>query len=442
MDLTAIINLLMGWPFIIVAVLAGILCTFAFKFVQFRHFINAWRYFLNPSSTEQTACADMSPTQALINALNSNLGNGTIAGMAVALATGGPGAAFWLLVMGLLLMAVRFAEVFLSLYYGREACAESKIGGPMFYLSHVFGGSILPYLYAFSVFLYILVGANGMQVNAIALSFETTLGMPTYFIGILFALCIIYVVTGGAQRILKASEKIVPVKVGLFILSTLTILIVKWAAIIPALKLIATSAFTPLSVAGGLIGFTVQQALATGITRVAFASEAGLGTTAIMYGATSSKAPVKDAIMSMLSAFLTTILAFTLCLCIVVTGVWDNGLTSTPLTMSAFATIFGTLGNWIVMFLALTFGLGSIVACAYVGREVWMFLTKGKLIWLFNLMYCAASFVGAIADVNAVFNLINILTIIVLAINLYGIVSLLPTIRKARFAWEQGADNN
>jgi AGCS family alanine or glycine:cation symporter len=438
MDLTTIINTLMGWPVIIVAVSASILCTLVFKFIQFRYFTAAWRYFLTPSETEKTACADMSPAQALINALNSNLGNGTIAGMAVALVAGGPGAAFWLLVMGLLLMAVRFAEVFLSLYYGKEACAGSKVGGPMFYLSHVFGGSILPYLYAFSVFLYILVGANGMQVNSIALCFEKTLGIPTYIMGILFAACIIYVVMGGANRILKASEKIVPVKVGLFCLSTLAILIVKWASIIPALKLIVTSAFTPLSVAGGLLGYTVQQALATGITKIAFASEAGLGTTAIMYGATSSKSPVKDAIMSMLSAFLTTVLAFTLCLCIVATGAWDNGLTSTPLTMSAFATVFGTLGNWIVMFLALTFGLGSIVACAYTGREVWMFLTNGKLIWLFNAIYCAASLVGAIADVDVVFNLISILTIIVLTINLYGIVSLLPTIRRALTAFEQG----
>jgi AGCS family alanine or glycine:cation symporter len=437
MDLTTIINILMGWPFIIIAVSASILCTLAFKFVQFRYFTAAWRYFLTPSKTSENACSDMSPTQALINALNSNLGNGTIAGMSVALVAGGPGAAFWLLVMGLLLMAIRFAEVFLSLYFGREACSESKVGGPMFYLSHVPGGSILPYLYAFCVFLYILVGANGMQVNSIALSFEKTLNMPTYLIGILFAICIVYVVTGGAQRILKASEKIVPVKVGLFCLSALAILIIKWAAIIPALQLIVTSAFSPLAIAGGLLGFSVQQALATGITKIAFASEAGLGTTAIMYGATSSKSPVKDAIMSMLSAFLTTIMAFTLCLCIVATGVWNNGLTSTPLTMSAFATVFGLLGNWIVMFLALTFGLGSIVACAYTGREVWIFLTKGKFIWLFNAIYCVASFIGAIADVNAVFNLINILTIIVLVINLYGIISLLPIIRKALFDFEK-----
>jgi amino acid carrier protein len=436
MDLTTIINTLMGWPFIIAAVAVSVICTLAFKFVQVRYFVAAWRYFLAPSDTAKPACSDMSPAQALINALNSNLGNGTIAGMAVALVAGGPGAAFWLLIMGLLLMAVRFAEVFLSLHFGSKACAGSKVGGPMFYLSHVPGGSVLPYLYAFSVFLYILIGANGMQVNSIALSFEKAIGMPPYILGALFAACIVYVVFGGANRILSASQKIVPVKVGLFCVSTLIILIVKWDAIIPALKLMATSAFSPVALAGGALGFTIQQALQTGITRIAFASEAGLGTAAIMFGATNSKAPVKDAIMSMLSAFLTTILAFTLALCIVATGVWNNGLTSTPLTMSAFATVFGTLGNYIVMFLALTFGLGSIVACAYVGLEVWLFLTKGKYIWLFNAIYCAVAFLGAVADVNMVFTLVNIMTIVVLVINLYGIMYLLPIIRKALSEFE------
>ena len=351
--------------------------------------------------------------------------------MAIALVSGGPGAAFWILVMGLLLMAVRFAEVFLSLHFGAQASAATKVGEPMLYLAHVPGGSVLPYLYALSIFLYILVGANGLQVNAIALSFERAIGFSPYIMGALFAACVIYVVLGGAHRILSASQKIVPIKVGLFCLSTLAILIVKWAAIMPALKLIVTSAFSPLALAGGALGFTVQQALQTGITNIAFASEAGLGTAAIMFGATKSHSPVKDAILSMLSAFLTTIMAFTLTLCIVATGVWNNGLTSTPLTMSAFSTVFGALGNWIVMFLALTFGLGAIVACAYVGLEVWIFLTKGKVIWLFNAIYCIVAFLGAIADVTLVFNLVKIMTVIVLVINIYGIMYLLPTIRKA-----------
>ncbi len=167
-----------------------------------------------------------------------------------------------------------------------------------------------------------------------------------------------------------------------------------------------------------------------GISRIVMASEAGIGTTAIMFGSTGSTSPVKDAIMSMLSTFITTIIAFTMALCIVITGVWSNGLTSTALTMSAFNTVFGTLGNWIVIFLAASFGLGAVVAFAYVARETWIFLTKGSYMWAFAALYCLIAFWGCIADVSFVWQAVDLFTFILLAINLYGIIYLLPLTRR------------
>lgn len=430
MDITTIINAIMGWPLIIIATSASIICTVAFKFVQIRYFTAAWHYFFSPSEQQKTAGADMSPAQALMNALNSNLGNGTIAGMAIALATGGPGAAFWLLIIGLLLMAVRFAEVFLSAYFSLQAPAGTKVGGPMLYLAHVPGGKYLPYFYAAVCFIYGLLGANGAQTNSITVSIQTAFGISGYIIGLVILAFVIYIVIGGAERILSASEKIVPFKVGLFALSTVIILIYHYNAIIPGLKLILSSAFSPLAITGGIIGFTVQQAMRVGISRVVMASEAGIGTTAIMFGATGSKNPVKDAIMSMLSTFITTIIAFTMALCIVISGVWNNGLTSTALTMSAFSTVFGSLGNWIVIFLSASFGLGAVVAFAYVSRETWIFMTKGSLMWLFATLYCGVAFWGCIADVKFVWKAVDLFTFALLAINLYGIIYLLPVIRK------------
>ena len=207
-------------------------------------------------------------------------------------------------------------------------------------------------------------------------------------------------------------------------------MIYHWASLIPALKLITSSAFHPLAIAGGLLGFTVKQAMQYGILRAVMATEAGLGTTAIMFGATGSTEPVKDAIMSMLSTFITTIIAFIMGLCIVVSGVWNNGLTSTALTMSSFETVFGTIGSWIVIFLAASFGLGVVVAYAYVARENWIFLTKGSFLNVFTVVYCLVTFVGCITDVNKVWVIADILNGTLLMINLYGIVYLLPIIRK------------
>jgi AGCS family alanine or glycine:cation symporter len=430
MDFTSLVNVVMGWPLIVLAVGAGIVCTLAFKCVQIRYFADAWRYFFAPGEQGKAAHADMSPAQALINALNSNLGNGTIAGMAVALATGGPGAVFWLLVIGLLLMAVRFAEVFLSSYFGAQVTCASRVGGPMLYLAHVPGGRYLPYMYAFACLIYGLLGANGAQTNSIALSITRMYDISNYTIGFFIFIFVVYVVSGGAERILNASQKIVPVKVGLFAVSTVVILIYHHSAIIPSLRLVVASAFSSGAVVGGLIGFSVQQAMRVGISRIVMASEAGIGTTAIMFGSTCSVSPVKDAIMSMLSTCITTVIAFVMALCIVISGVWNSGQTSTALTMAAFHTVFGNYGDWIVIFLAASFGLGAVVAFAYVARETWIFLTKGSYMWLFAALYCLVAFGGCVADVDLVWKAVDLFTFILLAINLYGIMYLLPLIRR------------
>lgn len=438
MVLTSLVEALMGWPLVIAVVSVSLLCTLVFGFVQIRFFIPAWRYFFSPSEAKKEATADMSPFQALINVLNSNLGNGTIAGMGAALFAGGPGAAFWLLVMGLMLMAVRFAEVFLSLHYGQLAPAGTKVGGPMIYLAQVPGGRFLPMLYALVVFCYGLIAANLMQVNSITLSVQEGLKYmsiePTIIaiiVGLVLFALVVYVLMGGAQRILNASETIVPLKVGLFAVSVLIMLIYCHAAIIPAFLLMVKSAFSAQAIAGGLIGFSVQKAMATGISQIALASESGLGTSAIMFGSTASSHPAKDAIMSMLSTFITTIIAFVLALAIVATGVWSNGLTSTALTMSAFNTVFGSvLGSLLVIFLSLSFGLGAIVAFAYIARETWIFITKGKWVWIFSMLYAMVAFIGCVISKDLVWYIVPIVIVLPLIINLYGIVYLLPVTRK------------
>ena len=439
----------MGWPLVAIVVSVSLLCTFLFGFVQLRFFIPAWRYFFSPSEQKKEASADMSPFQALINVLNSNLGNGTIAGMGTALYAGGPGAAFWLLVMGLLLMSVRFAEVFLSLHYGSLAPAGTKVGGPMLYLAHVPGRRVLPFIYALAVFCYGLVAANLMQVNSITLSVTEALKNlavePTTIaivVGLMLFAFVVYVLIGGASRILNASEKIVPLKVGLFAVAVLIMLIYWHASIIPALVLMVKHALTPQALAGGLVGFTVQQAMVTGISTIALASESGLGTSAIMFGSTASKHPVKDAIMSMLSTFITTVIAFVLALAIVATGVWNNGLQSTALTISAFNTVFGPmLGSLLVIFLSLSFGLGAIVAFAYVARETWMFLTNGRWIWLFSALYAIVAFVGCLMPTELVWRIVPLFIVLVLLINLYGIVYLLPVARKALRSYVKSQHN-
>jgi len=432
-----IISYILGWPLIIYVISISAICTTALYFIQFRYFIKSWKLTLFPETPkiETQEKFDMTPFQAFVNTLSTSLGNGSIAGMATAIYSGGPGAAFWVLVVGIITMALRFSEIFLSTYFRNKTKEKSSIGGPMLYLKSVIGGKTLSWIYALFTLCYGLIVGCAMQANSVRISAETTWGLKPITVAIALLLFVLYVIVGGAPRIVKISNKIVPLKVGLFFSSTLFILIYHFKSIIPALKIIINSAFSPTAMAGGAIGFSVQQAIRFGMIRNINATESGLGTAAIFFSSTGSKKPVETGIMSMLITFISTIVCFLICLCIVASGVWDSGLTSTALTISAYQTVFGSFAGLIVSFLSITFGLGVVVAFVYVSKECWMFLTKRKFGYIFDTLFCLFTFAGALMKVDIVWSAGDIINASMLAINLFGILYLLPLIRKKVLAY-------
>lgn len=420
-----------GWPLVIFGLTMATITTVYLGFVQFRYFFRAWKYALCPSKVEAGNQADMTPFQAFLNALSSSLGNGSIAGMATAITAGGPGAALWVFIFGLLSMSLRYAEIYLSAIFGVKQSPSGIIGGPMVYLSKVPGGKVLPYLFAVFCFFLSLTGGNAMQANSIRLGLVRILDVNPLVVALVLLAFMLYVMLGGAQRIISVSSAIVPVKVGVFFASALIVLGYHYAAIIPALILIIKSGLSSQAFAGGLAGYSIQQAMRFGMSRSLNASEAGLGVAAVMFGGSNSKTPVKDSIMGMLSTFISAnLVCFMVMLIIISSGVWNNGQESINLTISAYETVFGTLGGWIVTFLTLSFGLGVLVAYAYVGRVCWLFFTGGRYLLLFNLIFCSVTFLGALANVSLVWNSIDLFNGCLLVINLFGILMLLPVIKK------------
>jgi AGCS family alanine or glycine:cation symporter len=421
------IELLLGWPLIMYVVATSIICTILLGFVQFRYFLRAWKEIIMPEKAEKSG--DMTPFQAFIGTLSSNLGNGSIAGVATAIFSGGPGAALWMLIFGLILMAVRFAEVYLAIYFGSHSKAKTVLGGPMLYMKSVLGGTLLTPIYAIACFLFSLTSGGALQTNSIALSLNATWNIPAIITAFAVSFFTLYVIYGGAQRIASLSEKIVSVKVVVFFVSTFIILGYHYSNLINALSLIFNSAFQTSSITGGVLGFTIQQAMRFGMSRVIFASESGLGTAAIMFGSTGSTEPVKDGLMGMISTFVSTIVCFIVALCIVVSGVWDSGLNSTALTIASFNTVFGSVGGWIVSFLSVTFGVGVLVAYAYISRVVWLSITGGRYASIFTFLYISSVFFGAIADVPLVWYSAEITCGLMLFLNLFAIVYLIPVIK-------------
>ncbi len=418
-----------GWPLMLYVIAISLIYTLVLRGVQFTYFFTALKTALCPSPQKTQQAGDVSPFHAFINTINSNLGNGVVAGVATAIYAGGPGAAFWFVIFGFILMSVRFGEVYLSTLYGSRTTEKTVLGGPMLYLKDVAGGAYLPHIYAFCCVFYGLIGGNLIQSNSISVSLATTWGIAPLMSGLGLLAFVLFILFGGAQRIIKISVSIVPVKVAVFMLSSLAVLAYHYQSLGAALSLIVTSGLGMQAVGAGFLGFSMQQMISAGMSRSIFATESGLGSAAIMFGSTGNDNAVQNGFMGMMSTFISTCIGFIIALCIVVSGVWNNGLTSTALTISAFDTTFGIYGGWIVSFLAMTFGLGVIVSYAYVVRSAWLFLTNNRFNNLFNAVYSLCALAGAVAAVELVWDLADFVIAAMLFINLYGLLMLLPKVR-------------
>lgn len=433
--ISAFNNIAWGWPLIIFVLLVGAIAMVTLNFVQFRYFIAAWRALFSPS--KEAATTDMSPFQAFINALSASIGNGSLAGMATAIYSGGPGAAFWVFVLGIFSLAIRFSEVYLSTVTA-EAAKGSSLGGPMVYLRQVPGGSFLPVIYAVFCLILSMVGGNAMQCNSIRVGLEKMTNMDSRIIAAILFAGVVYIMAGGARRIVRASEAIIPFKVGLFFISAFIVLVYHWQSLIPALSLMVTGAFNPKALMGALIGYTVQDAIRFGMSRSLNATEAGLGTAGVLFGSTGSKDPVGNGILSMVATFISYYLVcFVIMWIIIASGVWNSGLTSTALTIAAFQTAFGAWGGWVVTLLSVIFGLGVLVAYAYIGRECWRFLTGSRWLTLYTTLYCFMALYGALAQVGVVWDAIDMANAGMMAINLFAILWLLPEIRRGLQAYQR-----
>lgn len=430
LKLTETVNWLLEWPLMIYVVAISIICTIALRALPLTHFIRAWKEALMPKKVANAAPGDMTPFQAFVNTLSSNIGNGSLAGMGAMIYAGGPGAAIWAVVISFLLMAVRFAEVYISTLYGARAKTATTLGGPMLYLRDVPGGKVLAYIYGMLLFVFSAAVGSAMQANSIRLSLETTWNVNMYITtAVLFAF-VTYVLLGGAARINKATDRIMPIKVGTFFIASFIVLAYHYNSLYSALVLMVKSAFSPVAAIGGVAGFTVIHALSKGAINSIMATESGLGTAAVLFGFTGSKDAMNNGLMGMLSTFISALVGFVVSLCIVASGVWSTGLTSTALTAAAFNTVFGMYGGWIVSFLSIIFGIGVIVAFAYITRAVWLFLTGGRFGWVASVIYCACTALGSLLPVKMMWAFAGAITGGLLFINLFGVLWLLPVVCK------------
>jgi len=416
---------------------------------------------------DESADGEVSHFQALTAALSATVGLGNIAGVAVALSIGGPGATFWMIVAGLLGMASKFAECTLGVKYRDVGPDGTVYGGPMYYLTKGLKekgagglGKVLAILFAIFVVGGSFGGGNMFQANQAAAQFtklfELTGPNAGLYFGIVMAVLVAVVIIGGIKRIASVTEKVVPFMAGIYVLAALIILFANFSLIDDAFGLIFEGAFSGLGIAGGLIGVMIQ-----GIRRGAFSNEAGVGSAAIAHSAVRTKYPASEGIVALLEPFVDTVVICTMtALVIIITNFngqfMDYGVEikeGVELTAIAFDSVIPHFS--IVLTIAvILFAFSTMISWSYYGMQGWKFLFgKGKITDLvYKVLFLLFVIVGASISLGAVIDFSDAMIFAMVVPNIIGVVMLSPIVKKElkkymraiekkEVAIEEGADD-
>ena len=411
----------------------GLLLTWKTKFVQVTNFKKALKLISRgalkrDSSKEGTG--DISPFQALTTALSATIGNGNVAGVATAIAIGGPGAAFWMWTVSLFGMATKYAEAVLGVRYRQRSRDGTMLGGPMVYLNEGLGMKRLSLFFAISA-LFGGIGAGNMtQSNSIALVLFSDFGVPKWFSGIALAVALWLVIIGGIRRIGRFAEMLVPSMALVYVLSCLVILVANIAELPAAFSLIIKSAFSSTAATGGFAGATVARAMAYGFRRGTVSSEAGVGTAAIAHGAARTADPHRQGIIGMMGVFIDTMVVSTMtALVLVSSGAWSSGLISTEMTALAFKSVL-PFGGIIIVVVSALFGFTTMVGWAYYCEQSLRFVGGIKLSIPFRWIYCVLAGLGAIFQVKPLWDWADIFMGFMVFANMVALVRLSGEVRK------------
>lgn len=419
-----------GPPLLILLVGTGIYFTFKLNFIQMFKLPLAIKYlFLNDDDkSDNEAKGEVSSFAALCTALSATIGTGNIVGVATAIATGGPGALFWMWVAAFFGMATKYAEGVLAIKY-REVDENGEMsGGPMYYIEKGVGNKFLANMFAFFGIAVALLGIGTFgQVNSISKAALISFNIPIWFTAIIITILVTLVTLGGIKRISNVAEKIVPTMAILYIIGALLVLICNFKAIPSAITLIIKSAFNPSAVLGGTTGITISLAIQMGIGRGVFSNEAGLGSAPIAAAAAKTKYPVKQGLISMTGTFIDTIIICTMTgLAIVLTGSFNSGLEGAAMTTFAFENglPFAIIGKYIVNIGLIFFAFTTIIGWNYYGERCIQYLIGIKGIKFYKIIFIALVGVGPFLSLNLVFIIADIVNGLMALPNLIGLIKL------------------
>ena len=430
-----------GLPLLILLIGGGLYLLILSKFIPFRYLGHAIQV-LRGKFDDPDDPGQINHFEALTTALSSTIGMGNVAGVAVAITLGGPGAIFWMWVSGIIGMSTKFFTCSLAiLYRGKDSNGEIQ-GGPMYFITEGLGKAWKPLAIFFSV--AGLVGALPVfNVNQLTQAVSDILLVPNgvevgfasnLTIGIVLFIITAIVILGGISRISKAASKIVPFMVALYFVSVVVILILNYDQVPKYFALIFTEAFSATLYKGDpMFGGMVGALILLGIRRGAFSNEAGIGTAPMAHGAAKTKEPIREGLVAMLGPAIDTLIVCTLtALVILVTGVWettaDNGVS---LTASAFSTSFPGFGKYLLLLCVAIFSISSLFSYSYYGSKCMSFILGADKKHYYNYIYLISIVVASVTSLEVMLNLIDGFFALMAIPTMVSTIILAPKVMKA-----------
>ena len=422
-----------GWPMLALIALTGLFLTIGLRAYPIRHlktgFVELWQ------GRHKHGEGEISGFNALMTSLSATIGTGNIAGVATAVAMGGPGAIFWMWIIALVGMATKYSEAVLAVRFREKNEKGHLVGGPMYYIRNGLGPKFKWLAVAFAFF-GMLAGfgiGNGVQANSVAdamshISPDGT-GIPEWLTGLVVAALVGLVLIGGIRRISDVAGKLVPFMAITYVIAGVVLLVIYANEIPAAIELIVTHAFTPISAAGGFAGATVWAAIRFGVARGVFSNEAGLGSAPIAHATATTDSPVRQGTIAMLGTFIDTIVICTITgLVIVASGAWQTGASGASLTASAFDAGLPVIGQYIVTLGLAVFAFTTIIGWSFYGERCTEYLFGIKAVPVFRLVWVAAIPIGATQELNVAWLIADTLNAMMALPNLVALILLSPVV--------------
>ena len=417
-----------GLPLIILLVGTGLWLTLVLRGLQFTQLKHSLYLALIQRKETDGATGDISHFQALTTALSATVGTGNIAGVATAIAVGGPGAMFWMWITGLVGMATKYAEALLAVKYREQDETGAMRGGPMYYIKNGLGWPWLGALFALFASMAAFGIGNMVQSNSVADAIHTSFHIPAAATGIVLMITVGLVVIGGIQTIGKVTSILVPIMIVFYFMGSLVVIALFAKSIPAAFVLIIQSAFTPTAASGGFIGASVMLAMRMGVARGVFSNESGLGSAPIAAAAAQTKHPVNQALVSMTQTFIDTLIVCTMTgLVIILTGAWSSGKNGAELTINAFQNALPG-SQFIVIIGLILFAYSTILGWCYYGEKSIEYLLGKRAIAPYRIVFVAFVGIGSILKLELVWQLADIFNGLMAFPNLIALLLLTPII--------------